>query len=60
MDAENQKTSLDVAVADQLTLTQQAELAAKQLGKQEAEVSQFVRGSVEVRNFECLSFLVSG
>ena len=56
MDTENRKTSLDVA-AHQLPLTPQAEIAAKQLHKHEAEVSQYVRGAVEVRSLVCYKFL---
>lgn len=42
------KTSLDVATHE-VSLTAQAEKAAKQLDKHEAEVSQYVKGAVEVR-----------
>lgn len=52
MDIENNKTALDVAAHD-VPLTAQAELAAKKLHKHEAEVSQYVKGAVEV----CLDFL---
>jgi hypothetical protein len=48
MDVENTRTSLDVATHE-VSLTAKAELAAKKLHKHEAEVSQYVRGAVEVR-----------
>jgi hypothetical protein len=48
MDVENTKISLDVATHEVL-LTAKAEMAAKKLHKDEAEVSQYVRGAVEVR-----------
>lgn len=49
MDVENTRTSLNVATHE-VSLTAKAELAAKKLHKHEAEVSQYVRGAVEVRN----------
>jgi hypothetical protein len=48
MDVENTKTSLDVATHE-VSLTAKAEMVAKKLHKDEAEVSQYVRGAVEVR-----------
>ncbi len=47
MDVENTKSSLEAA-AHQVPLTEKAEMAAKELKKDEAEVSQYVRGAVEV------------
>lgn len=48
MDVENKRISLDVA-AHEVSLTEKAEIAAQKLHKHEAEVSQYVRGAVEVR-----------
>ena len=47
MDVENTKTALDMA--HDVSLTAKAEMIAKKLHKDEAEVSQHVRGAVEVR-----------
>lgn len=47
MDIENTKSSHDAA-AHQVSLNEKAEMTAKELNKDEAEVSQYVRGAVEV------------
>jgi hypothetical protein len=47
MDVENTNTPLDVATHE-VSLTSKAEMVANKLHKDESEVSQYVRGAVEV------------